>query len=340
VSGAHLRPNIHIQEITTAEKLDALRSEWQKLWSNAPAATPFSSPDWLIPWWHHLGRGNLRLLALRDSDRLVAVMPCAEVRESSQARWAPLGEGHSDYLDGIFAAGFEQPALESILDWLACAGYDRFAITDLHERSRLRTVHCPMGWQAEESLHNVCPVLTLPGAPADLRLTLPPHQLRNVRYYRSRARNLGEVRVDCATEENFSVLFRKFFLLHRARWAERGESGVLANPQLEQFHLEAAGAFLERNMLRLYVLYVAENIAGAIYTFTHRRRAYCYLAGFDPRYKPFSPGTLLIAHTIERALAEHCETVDFLRGNEAYKYFWGAQDEPTYRRAFLRGEKN
>lgn len=58
-----------------------------------------------------------------------------------------------------------------------------------------------------------------------------------------------------------------------------------------------------------------------------------------PGTKAFSPGTLLIAHTIERALAEHCETVDFLRGNEAYKYFWGAQDEAAYRRAFFRGEK-
>lgn len=77
-------------------------------------------------------------------------------------------------------------------------------------------------------------------------------------------------------------------------------------------------------MLRLYVLYAAEDIAGAIYTFTHRRRTYCYLAGFDPRYKPFNPGTLLIAYTIESALAEHCETVDFLRGDEAYTMFLGS----------------
>ena len=31
-----------------------------------------------------------------------------------------------------------------------------------------------------------------------------------------------------------------------------------------------------------------------------------------------------------------CEAVDFLRGNEPYKYFWGAKDRPTYRRVFLR----
>jgi CelD/BcsL family acetyltransferase involved in cellulose biosynthesis len=147
---------------------------------------------------------------------------------------------------------------------------------------------------------------------------------------------LGQVRIERATAENFPELFRKFLLLHRARWAERGQPGVLAEPKLEHFHFDVASAFLEQNMLRLYVLYVAENIAGAIYTFTDRRRAYCYLAGFDPKYKPLSPGTLLIAHTIESAWAEHCETVDFLRGNEAYKYFWGAQDHPTYRRVFLR----
>jgi CelD/BcsL family acetyltransferase involved in cellulose biosynthesis len=336
VSAIHLRRNIQIQEITTTEKLEALRSEWQGLWSDTLTATPFSSPDWLIPWWRHLGQGKLSVLALRDADRLVAVMPCAEQRESARARWALLGEGQSDYLDGTFAAGFEQPALETVLDWLDRAGYKRFEITDLNECSGLLTARCPAGWQTKKSLHNVCPVVTLSAAGTDLKLTLPPHQLRNIRYYRARARNFGEAHFECANDETFATLFRMFFLLHRARWSERGETGVLADAKLEQFHLEAARAFLERQMLRLYVLYIKESVAGAIYTFTHRRRAYCYLAGFDPEYKPFSPGTLLIAHTIESALAEGCNAVDFLRGNEAYKYFWGAKDRPTYRRVFLR----
>ncbi len=327
--------NIRIQQVTTTEKLEALRSEWHGLWSDASAATPFSSPDWLIPWWRHLGQGRLSVLALRDGDRLIAVMPCAE-RQSALPRWALLGEGHSDYLDGTFADGFEQPALETVLDWLARAGYNRFDITDLNERSGLLNAPCPAGWQTEKSLHNVCPVVTLPATQTDLNVMLPAHQLRNIRYYFARARQLGEVRFECATEETFASLFRAFFLLHRARWTERGETGVLADAKLEQFHLEAARAFVERKILRLYVLYINEGIAGAIYTFTHRRRAYCYLAGFDPEYKSISPGTLLIAHTIETALAEGCEAVDFLRGNEPYKYFWGAKDHPTYHRVFLR----
>jgi CelD/BcsL family acetyltransferase involved in cellulose biosynthesis len=81
------------------------------------------------------------------------------------------------------------------------------------------------------------------------------------------------VHFECSTEETFAALFRTFFLLHRARWTERGETGVLADAKLEQFHIDAARTFLLRKILRLYVLHINDSIAGAIYTFTHRRRA-------------------------------------------------------------------
>jgi hypothetical protein len=39
-----------------------------------------------------------------------------------------------------------------------------------------------------------------------------------------------------------------------------------------------------------------------------------------------SPGTLLIAHAIEEVIREGAAIFDFLRGQERYKYFWGAGD--------------
>ena len=54
---------------------------------------------------------------------------------------------------------------------------------------------------------------------------------------------------------------------------------------------------------RFLYLYEAEHCR-RYYTCTHRRRAYCCLAGFDPNIKALSPGTLLIAHTIDSTLAE------------------------------------
>ena len=80
-----------------------------------------------------------------------------------------------------------------------------------------------------------------------------------------------------------------------------------------------------------FLYYMKQSIAGAIYTCTHRRRAYCCLAGFDPNIKALSPGTLLIAHTID-ALWPKARSGGFSARQWAYKYLLGCQgssDLPT-----------
>jgi len=43
--------------VETGEELEKLRPEWQSLLALCDWATPFQSPDWLIPWWRCLGAG-------------------------------------------------------------------------------------------------------------------------------------------------------------------------------------------------------------------------------------------------------------------------------------------
>jgi CelD/BcsL family acetyltransferase involved in cellulose biosynthesis len=56
-----------------------------------------------------------------------------------------------------------------------------------------------------------------------------------------------------------------------------------------------------------------------------------YNAGVDPDARDLSPGVLLIARYVERAIETGRRRLDFLRGDEAYKYEWGAVDEPIQR---------
>jgi CelD/BcsL family acetyltransferase involved in cellulose biosynthesis len=58
---------------------------------------------------------------------------------------------------------------------------------------------------------------------------------------------------------------------------------------------------------------------------------YCYLQGFDPEFRDFSPGAQLVGAVIEDAIREQKRAVDFLRGAESYKYAWGARDQITFR---------
>ena len=116
----------------------------------------------------------------------------------------------------------------------------------------------------------------------------------------------------------------ELFDLHRMRWAHRGESGVLADTQIQQFHRAAGPKMAEHGMARVYRLCIGAKTVAAIYCLLDRSRVYSYIGGFDPDLSRYSPGSLLIRHAIRRALEDGQAEYDFLRGGEAYKERWGA----------------
>src|SRR4051794_26352107 len=67
---------LRAEEIATTAALEDLRPEWERLWAQVPGTTPFQTPDWLIPWWRHIGEGVLLTLALRDgAGALIGLLP-------------------------------------------------------------------------------------------------------------------------------------------------------------------------------------------------------------------------------------------------------------------------
>ncbi len=56
-----------------------------------------------------------------------------------------------------------------------------------------------------------------------------------------------------------------------------------------------------------------------------------YNAGVDPDARDLSPGVVLLERLVRRAIETGKCRVDLMRGDEPYKYEWGAQDEPIQR---------
>ena len=56
-----------------------------------------------------------------------------------------------------------------------------------------------------------------------------------------------------------------------------------------------------------------------------------YNAGVDPDARDLSPGVVMVERYVRRALERGITRMDFLRGDEPYKYEWGAVDEPIQR---------
>ena len=190
-------------------------------------------------------------------------------------------------------------------------------------------------WSSVVYAQEVAPVLTL--APGDdLPRTVPKRMRGNVRYYQRRLDAEGPSAMEPATlgtlDEHLEALFR----LHQARWRRRWQPGAFADRRVRAQHQEFARALAARNRLRLWCLRLNGEILASLYCFRDEHRLYYYAAGFDPRLAHCSPGTLLLAHAIVSAQTEGLTELDFLRGNEAYKYAWGAQDRQNYRLAIWK----
>ena len=83
--------------------------------------------------------------------------------------------------------------------------------------------------------------------------------------------------------------------------------------------------------LRLTFLSVGgRRIAAGVHLETPDSYLY-YNAGVDPDARELSPGVLMVHAYVRRALAAGVRRLDFLRGDEPYKYEWGAVDEPIFR---------
>ena len=58
---------------------------------------------------------------------------------------------------------------------------------------------------------------------------------------------------------------------------------------------------------------------------------YYYNAGVDPDARDLSPGVVMVALYVRDTIERGKHRLDFLRGDEPYKYEWGAVDEPIRR---------
>ncbi|HLO99470.1 MAG TPA: GNAT family N-acetyltransferase, partial [Fimbriimonas sp.] len=137
-----------------------------------------------------------------------------------------------------------------------------------------------------------------------------------------------------ANEENIGRLGDQFFELHKLRWKSRGLPGAFFG-KAESFQKEWMRLALRSDTLRMCILEADGKAVGSIYGMKHGSTTYFYQAGMDPAASSLSPGTILTAALIERAIEDGCTTFDLMRGDEPYKRRWKPGRERVNLRTFV-----
>jgi CelD/BcsL family acetyltransferase involved in cellulose biosynthesis/glycosyltransferase involved in cell wall biosynthesis len=290
-----------------------LEREYRSLFDECPAATPFSSPDWVLPWWNHLGAGEIATVTVRRGGKLVALAPLAMRDGVLQF----IGTGVTDYMDVLAVNDAAAAALWDGIAELAQAR--KLSLEELREDSiALRTL--PDGLRHTIVDGCVCPVVEL----QDLRL--PGRLLKNIR---GQLRRLPDATFALASENDVEEYINSLYRLHSSRWQAAGAEGVLSADSVQRFHRESVPRLMRHGLVRLHGLRSQGKLCAVLYSLRRNGRAYYYLGGFDPQFAAYGPGSILLHHAIEFARAAGDREFDMLRGAETYKYRWGARNRTS-----------
>jgi CelD/BcsL family acetyltransferase involved in cellulose biosynthesis len=118
-----------------------------------------------------------------------------------------------------------------------------------------------------------------------------------------------------------AVLMDGFVALHRR--SKVGKARFM-DDSMEAFFRELGSLWAAAGLAALWMLWLEERPAAALFCLEQAGSVSLYNSGFDPDARAMSPGVVLIARTIEDAIARGFRRYDFLRGEEPYKYGFGA----------------
>ncbi len=190
--------------VTEIEELEDLRAEWSQLWRDDPRATPFQSPEWLLPWWRHIfAGGQLWTIIQRRDGRLVSLLPLFRYG-ADREHLTFMGTGISDYLDLIGAPIASIPG-----DWTDAS------LEEIRPGSSLADLSDPQPC-------SVCPVTRLPATMQELLAQIDSKLAIDVHRSKNRLQRAGSVTIERANS------LKDLFALHQARWESKSEQGMLA----------------------------------------------------------------------------------------------------------------
>lgn len=126
----------------------------------------------------------------------------------------------------------------------------------------------------------------------------------------------------------------EFLQLKKRAWEVRGRSHELSSNErwlgFSDFLSDAVSNLAARGLSRYVVAQVSGEVAAASLVFGHTGSWQLYMTCFDPRFASLSPGIASIRSAILMAAQAGVPVFDFGRGDEPYKYSFGAVDHFRY----------
>ena len=297
----------------------AVHEEWSTpAFDLAPVAArtgPFVRRDVLSVWHRHRGDSG-KLLLVEGHNAFLPLFA-----DERAVRFA----GEADLTDYHSPLGSPEAVRALAADFFAdlSAGTE-IVLDSLPEEAAtpLESGLADAGIAVERSQHEVAAVLALPGSFDEWLGAIGKKERHEVRRKRRRfLEDLGSPAMVRMTGASAVALFAE---MHRAA---SGDKGSFMTPEMAAMFGElhsSAGAVID------VLVSDAGSPVAAAFGFEDDDGYYLYNSAYEPAARSASPGIVMLASLIERAIDAGKPTFDFLKGDETYKFRHGAEPRPLF----------
>jgi CelD/BcsL family acetyltransferase involved in cellulose biosynthesis len=335
---------MQLSVIRTLPDMEALSEEWNRLLFSSASHVPFLRNEYLSTWWRGMGGGEWRdgeLFVVTGHDpsgELVGIAPLFSThnRDGLQAQMLLGSIEISDYLDLIAHPGSLGEFCLQLLAYLQKHLPTQNLLLDLYNLledsptlTALETAARVTGWRFSSEPLQHCPYIPLPGDWDAYLANIHKKQRHEIRRKMRRA-------------EEYSMPVRRYLVEDRNMLESEIEAFfelMTKDVEKEAFLTQAMRVQMKEiiqmafdlGWLQLSFIEVRGRKAAAYLNLDYDNQIWVYNSAYDPYFREISPGWVLLAHLIKDANETGRRIFDFLRGDEDYKYRFGAVDRRVLR---------
>jgi CelD/BcsL family acetyltransferase involved in cellulose biosynthesis len=330
---------MQLQLVRDFQTIQGVSNEWNSLVRSSATDVPFLHFEYLENWWATLGGGEwkaaeLRIILARDENgQLQGIAPLFRTA-TADGSFAYMFIGSieiSDYLDFIVAPENQFLFAQELFEYLDQLDRSEWTLLDLYnfpEWSARPGIYADIsesrGWEVHKERLQPCPMITLDGDWETYLKSLTKKQRHELRRKLRNSESHPEgVSLRIVTKED-PIEQEIDNYLQLMSYDPRKENFL--NPKMIANIRDLIQIALDGDWLMLAFLEAGGNPIAANMNFDYANRIWVYNSGIHPDYLKLSPGWVLLGRTIQWAIQNGRDALDFMRGDEEYKYRLGGKN--------------
>lgn len=300
----------------TLVKINECEQIWKELFRKIDNKNPFLSFQWFEAITEHIIKDNPEIFLFKEDSPLgilpaciknSVIVPVADKRITDLTGLISL-KSHEDKIIRELNSFTEKENLKIDLYPLS---RDNISVRKLTEHFSDLNVE----------ISNIMPILKLPSTVEKYLSELDGKSRHELRRKERKGRRLS---LQSVKPGDIKILFD---LMEKSSMKKK----EFLSPDIKEFFKKIAFLFFREGWLRLKVAFIGDIPAACIFAFQMNSKIYLYNTGYNPEFHILSPGINSIFMDIKKAIESGYTVYNFLRGDERFKFKFGAKKYKTMR---------